>query len=211
MRVLHEVSLPARRRAAVDIPPADDQAELSRQVADAIRLRKRDATHNGVYLNPLYVPELLRNVPGLEKAGFRSTITEGEVESGHKVAVKLRAPDGEVLDLGAVVLDGEDYRVEQALTPIQRVVNFVANHGHPSSKEEPGRDKSQNEKLSPQRDQQDQEREKDVTQRPEPHRQELRQEEPRHDSGNDSISRRHDPNAPLARPPFDGYRSRPGA
>lgn len=182
--ILHEV-----HSASIAVRAAVDAEELSRQVSDAIRLRKRDATYNSVYFNVLYLEDLFRNVRGLEQAGFRHTIEEGETRDGHKVAAKLIAPDGSRLDLGAVLLDGENFTVIRELAPYQRVVNFVANHGGPTE--------DQNE--SPEEEQPTQE---DLRQ------DDWQEKEQEQDHGTQSRRESKDPNAPDPRPPFSGYSPR---
>jgi hypothetical protein len=84
------------------------------------------AIYADFYFNPLFGKELPDIVP-LEKYGFTVTVFEIEREDGTHVSASISYEDNTKLDLGEILLTGEDVRVVKGkpLQPIMNVINFV--------------------------------------------------------------------------------------
>jgi hypothetical protein len=100
------------------------EPDLALMLEKVIRLNKADSTIKGVYFNPLFAEDLGEMFPLLEDGGFEIAVHEDETREGTLLSVDLRSPEGDIFDLGAVVLTGIDVIPEQ-LTRISDVIDFI--------------------------------------------------------------------------------------
>lgn len=105
-----------------------DEYPLSRLVSDTIRMRREDAVFRGVHFFPPFAEELFDIIDELYGEGFRLSVDEGKTSEGYQVSGRIWAPDGEKLDLGAVLMTGKDVKVVRGLVPIHQLVHFVDRH-----------------------------------------------------------------------------------
>ncbi len=90
-----------------------------------VKMNESQAVVNQVYFNPMFTNELANKVEELTTHGFILAQTETESKEGTVVAGKIQAPDGTILDLGSIVLDGKTVRINRSLTPVSYLVEFI--------------------------------------------------------------------------------------
>ena len=99
--------------------------QTATKVSKIIKMNNADAVVNQVYFNPIFTNDLVRKTPELTGHGFILAQTETESEEGTVVAGKVQAPDGTILDLGSVLLDGKTVRINRDLTAVSDLVKFI--------------------------------------------------------------------------------------
>lgn len=103
-------------------------AELADLLSKVIRLNRADSTINGIFFNPVFAERMPELLPVLEDAGFKFG-NESDMSSGENlVAGWLESPDGNILDLGMVVLTGRGEIEPEGLVRITELLGFVEEH-----------------------------------------------------------------------------------
>jgi hypothetical protein len=114
-------------------PREDPVADL---VEAAIDLAAH-STYADFYFNPLFGKDLPALVPQLGKQGFIIKVIEIEKEDGTHASAELSFKgDVSLLDLGELVLTGEDVTIseDRKLQPIGTVINFIRSKSSGSKK-----------------------------------------------------------------------------
>jgi len=110
----------------MELKSQDRPVPIAELVADAIDLAP-DAKYGEFYLNPLFGKEISNLVPSFERGGFTIRVFEIEREDGMHISAELSHESGNFLDLGEIILTGEDALIskKRPLQPIARVINFI--------------------------------------------------------------------------------------
>lgn len=109
------------------------RVQTANKVGKIIKMNKADAVVNQVYFNPMFTNDLVRKTEELTEHGFMLAQTETESEEGTVVAGKIQAPEGMVLDLGSVLLDGKTIRINRDLTSVSDLVKFIGVEPQPTT------------------------------------------------------------------------------
>jgi hypothetical protein len=102
-------------------------AELAALVEKMVLMNKKDALIHDVLVNPFFLYRIRDELPDLRKHGFWVTITETETADGRLVGATIRK-DGDVFDLGTVLISEEGVEPISGLRNYMDLVRFIKVH-----------------------------------------------------------------------------------
>jgi hypothetical protein len=99
---------------------AKDIANKAKKVID---LHAKDYVYNKVYFNPVFLREFYADVPELKEAGIKIEVKETESTEGTLISGAF--VNHRTMELGSMLLDGEDMVVHTRLQTVDHLIRFI--------------------------------------------------------------------------------------
>ena len=104
------------------------EEDVASLVEHLISLKSANA-QIGVSFNPVFISEVLDAIPQLITNGFLLANTETNSSEGTYVSGRIRSPEGDILDLGTVLLtDIGGVQPIGGLVPVSRLIRFISRY-----------------------------------------------------------------------------------
>jgi hypothetical protein len=102
--------------------------QLGTTVRKIIELLDEKSLIKDTYFNPMFSTDLANKIPELEQSGFKISQTETESEEGTTISASIIGPNNEELNLGTVLLDGENIIVKNSLVVPNDLISFIESN-----------------------------------------------------------------------------------